>query len=235
MIRFFACLCIVTLTGFSLYAQQQSQIVSATQKDDLAELTSASFQYIFPDFTEGNVVYHTGKSIPGLLNYNILLGEMQFMDPQTQEVFALSDRNEINMVKIGHRIFVPFTGKEYLEILSVGAIQLAARSKGNRLSHGRATPYGNSSPAARSSDMVAVNEGGYMAGLEAKENIRVTTTTDYYLISNKRPLMITGSKSFLKVFPKEKSQVIQQFIQQNRIDFKDRSNLLLLINYCDQL
>jgi len=223
------------LTGLVLHAQQKMQIVSVTQGDDLVEQANTSLQFIFPHFTAGNVMYKNGKTIDGTLNYNILLGEMQFVDPDSKEIFALADSREIDMVVIGNRIFVPSTGKEFLEILFAETIQLAARYKGNRLSHGRQTPYGNSSPAARSTDMTAVDAGGYMTSLEAKENIKITVNTDYYLINGKKKTLITGGKTFLKVFPKDKSDSIEQFIQQNNINFNSRGSLISLMNYCHQL
>jgi len=236
MVRIVTCLLVITLTGVMLQAQQKSQIVNVTQGDDLVEHTATSLQYIFPDFVDGNVMYQNGKTIPGKLNYNILLAEMQFVDPDSQRVFALADLNEVTMVIVGKRVFVPFSGREFLELLSTGGIQLAARFKGNKLSHGRQTPYGNSSPSARSSDMTAMNvAGGYMSSLEAKENVKVTVSTDYYLINGKKQTLITNSKNFLKVFPKEKSEVLRQFIEQHNINFNDRNNLISLINFCNQL
>jgi hypothetical protein len=235
MIRSIPFITAIMLMGLSLAAQQKSQIVSTTQGDNLGELAETSFQYVFPVFTEGNVVYKNGKTIPGVLNYNILLGEMQFVDPDTQRVLSIVDLHEVTMVKVGKRFFVPFTGKEFLEILSAGTVQLAARYKGNRLSHGRQTPYGNSTPSARSSDMTAVDAGGYMSSLEAKENIRITVDTYYYIVGDKKQTLFTGSKSFLKAFPKEKSKAILQFIQQNNINFNNRNDLLVLMSYCDQM
>ena len=236
MFRFLLYFSVITFTGLSLGAQQRTQLVSVTQGDDLVEHAATTLQFVFPDFTEGNVVYHNGKTIAGKLNYNILLGEMQFVDPDSQQVFALANPNEVTMVTIGQRMFLPLNGKEFLEILTYGNIQLAVRYKGNRLSHGRQTPYGNTSPAARSSDLTGYEAGGgYMSPLEAKENIKITVTTYYYLINGKKQTLITGSKSFLKVFPKGKSDVIQEYIRQNNINFNHRGNLIALVNYCELL
>ena len=235
MIRFFVPLLVIVLTGVSLHAQQRAQIVGVVQGEDLVERTTTSLQFVFPNFMDGKVAYKNGRTISGMLNYNILIGEMQFVDIESQSVFALADLNNVAMIEIAGRIFVPSSGKEFYEILYNGRTQLAVRFRGNRLSHGRETPYGNTGPSARSSDMTAVNVDGYFSTLDAKENIRVTVNTDYYLIDGKKRRLITNSKAFLKTFSKDKAGAIEQFIRQNSINFNNRSDLILLVDYCNQL
>src|SRR5688500_2017083 len=53
--------------------------------------------FLYPDFTPGTVYFKTGTSSPGLLNYNYLMAEIQFIDLKG-DTLSLADEGTIGYI-----------------------------------------------------------------------------------------------------------------------------------------
>ena len=106
---------------------QKREVVEAASGDDLNK--KVSIQYLFPEFTDGYVFYTGLPRSSGKLNYNMLLGEMQFMDSENK-LLALGNVPDVQMISIGSRKFYPYDNKEFVEeLLVAGKIQLQIRRR----------------------------------------------------------------------------------------------------------
>jgi hypothetical protein len=57
---------------------------------------------------------------------------------------------------------------------------------------------------------------------------------EFFIEKNSKMTRITGLKSYLKVFPQFKN-TITKYVESNKIDFKNETDLIKLTNYCIQL
>ena len=89
---------------------QNRQIVEAASGEDLTTKVSTQMQYLFSEFTVGDVFFKGHKS-SGKLNYNMLLGEMQF--EEKNQVLSIANMKDVIMVNIDNRKFYPFKNKEF--------------------------------------------------------------------------------------------------------------------------
>ena len=217
---------------------QDREVITVSSNDNIAELISEDKQYIFPEFTSGRVIYKTKRPVGGgKLNYNLLFGEMVFIDP-ANEIFALEDVKDILMVVIDNRRFYPHRNEEFTEELfeTTSEVQLHIKREFTIISDGKEGAYGLSFSAASISHYSHVDaQGSSRQQLAIKENMLVQRKNTYYLVGkNDKHKLIKGVKTFQELFPKQKKQ-IESFVKEHNISFNKEEDLMNLIKYCDTL
>ena len=226
-------LLVLLLTAGIIYSQDR-EIVKASSGENLAEVASTTIQYVFPEFTDGEVYYRSAAKGSGKINYNMLIGEMQFISPEGQ-ILALANVSDVIMVTIGNRKFYPYTNhKEFTEEIVSGKVQLRVKRKGNAATHSKMGAYGTSSSTSSISSYSSIHSGATQYDLKVQENILITVNNLYYLITDSKYIQVKNQKQFLKQFPDHKDQ-IEEYIKENQISFNKEENLVGLLKYCNSL
>jgi len=209
---------------------QERQIIEANSSEDLAGKVSNNMQYLFPEFTDGQVFMKKSFVSTGKLNYNMLIGEMQFLE--NDDVMAL-DTRDIDVVNINDRLFFPYKGNEFSEeLLSTDVSKLRVRRKGNLAPYAKKGAYGTTSSTSSITSYSNVEGGGQMYKLSVADDVIVSVRNFYYLVGeNEKYVQITNAKTFTKQFPELRSQ-IEAFVKENRIRFDDADDLKKLLAYC---
>lgn len=210
---------------------QNKQIVEAVSGEDLTSKISTRLQYVFPEFTDGDVFYkgHKGK---GKINYNMLVGEMQFVE--NNQVLSLANVKDVVMINIGDRKFYPYREKEFTEeILTTAKHDLRVRYRGNMAQHSKKGAYGIDSSTSATTQYSNVVSDNYR--LNVSENVLVTVRYFYYLVgTNGKYTQIKNIKTFTKQFPLYRSQ-IENFAMENNTRFDNQDDLKELLEYCSKL
>ena len=213
---------------------QERQMIEANSGEDLSSKVSTNMRYILPEFTDGQVFFKNSFLSTGKLNYNVLVGEMQFLE--NDEVRALETK-DIAVVKINDRLFFPYRGNEFSEeLLSAYTYKLRVRSKGSISPHAKKGAYGTSSS---STSIISYNSVGGQYGqiysLSVEEDVLVSVRNFYYLVGeNGKYLQIANIKTFTKQFPAFRKQ-IEAFAKENKIQFDNVDDLKNLLVYCSEL
>ena len=226
---------IITLALFSnLLSAQNRQVFEASSGEDISERVSEQIQYLFPDFVNGDVYLFGTPKVNGMLNYNMLVGEMQFL--VNDKVFALSREPKALMVTIDNRKFYPFKRSEFTEeLLSTGAHHLRVRRVGKAIPHSRRGAYGTWSSTASIQSYSSLNADNQVHSLNITERILVTVDSYYYIVgTNGKYKLIKNIKAFFKQFPGNNA-LIEAFVKENNIRLKNEDDLKALLAYCANL
>ena len=213
---------------------QNRQIVEATSGENLSEKVSTQIQYLFPEFTKGDVYSLGLPTGSGMLNYNMLLGEMQFLE--NGQVMALSNLKDVVLVNIGNRKFYRFNDKEFAEeVFSAGAVKLRVRRKGNTAPHSKKGAYGTESSTSSITSYTSITSGGNQYNLDVEEKLLISLNYFYYLVgTNDKYTLIKNVKTFTKQFPAYSAQ-IETFVKENHTRFNNEDDLKALLAYCSNL
>ena len=217
-----------------LFAQNQnSQIVESVTNEDMSSRISTQMRFIFPEFTDGLVFFHTSSFSSGKLNYNMLVGEMQFLN--NEEVLALNAR-DIAAVNINNRQFFPFKGNEFTEeLLSTDKFNLRVRRKGNVAPYAKKGAYGTSSSTSSITSYTSMSGDGRMYDLAVAEDIIVSVRYYYYLVGNNgKYIQISNVRTFTRQFPAFRKQ-IEEYVKENKLRFDNAEDLKHLLEYCSGL
>ena len=212
---------------------QNRQVIEAASGEDLTAKVSTQIQYLFPEFTGGEVFYRNHRG-SGKLNYNMLLGEMQFLE--NEQVLALANVRDVIMVNIDNRKFYPFNDKEFVEeFLSAGKFQLRVRYRANAAQHSKKGAYGSSSSTSSITSYSSIQSDGRQYNLTVAENVLVTVNYFYYLVgTNGKYTLIKNAKTFTKQFPAYRTQ-IETFVKEHNTRFNNGEDLKALLEYCSKL
>ena len=213
---------------------QERQVIEASSSKELSEKVSTHLQYLFSEFTIGEVYFQNAPKGSGMLNYNMLIGEMQFMD--NNEVMALADVKNIAMVNINDRKFYPFNSREFTEeLLSTDLAQLRVRRKGNIAPHAKKGAYGTSSSTSSITSYSSINSGERQYDLSITSDVLISLRQFYYLVgSNGKYTQIKNVKTFTKQFPANSGQ-IEAFAKEHKTRFDVEEDLKALLLYCNEL
>ena len=213
---------------------QERQLIEASSGEDLSSKVSTNMRYLLPDFTDGQVFFKNSFLSTGKLNYNVLVGEMQFLE--NDEVRALETK-DISVVKIDDRLFFPYRGNEFSEeLLSAYPYKLRVRSKGNISPFAKKGAYGTTSSTSSITSYSSISsQDGQMYNLSVEEDVLVSVRYFYYLVGeNGKYLQIANTKTFTKQFPAFSKQ-IEAFVKENKIRFDNVDDLKKLLVYCSEL
>ena len=191
-------LCMWLLSGWVL--AQNRQIIATSSGEDLGEKVSTHLQYLFPDFTEGDVYFMKTPKGNGKLNYNMLADEMQFVD--NDEVMALANVRDVAMVSINNRTFYPFNNKEFTEeLLATDKLRLRVRCKGVIAEYSKNSAYGTQSSTSAITSYSSVNQDGRQYSLTVATNVLISLKYYYYLVgTNGKYTQIKNVKTFRECF-----------------------------------
>ena len=212
---------------------QNRQIVEAASGEDLTKKVSLHMQYLFPEFTNGDV-YYKGYSGKGHLNYNMLLGEMHFLE--NGQVRSLANAKDVVVMTINNRRFYPFNDKEFTEELtSAGKYRLRVRRKGNVAQHSKKGAYGMDSSTSSITSYSSIGADNRQYDLTVSEKVLITLNYFYYIVGpNGKDILIRNAKTFTKQFPAYRVP-IEEFVKEHRTRFDDEDDLKALLNFCNQL
>ena len=216
-----------------VYAQAQKQIRVKADTDITRAIPMAD-RYRYPQFMAGQVVYRNGLSGGGRLNYNRLLGEIQFIDNKG-DTLALADEQNVAHVMIGPTRFYVNQGKGCPEVISEhGPVKLAKQTVLKSVRSEKKVAYGQSSGASSVATVQPYSNNSSVHRIESTGDQMVKEETSYFIIDQNERYYLLNKNAIFKVFPKHKN-AIEAYLNEQAIRFSEEADLRKLIQFCSGL
>lgn len=191
-------------------------------------------RYRYPQFMTGNVVYRNGVSGAGQLNYNRLLGEMQFIDPKG-DTMALADEQNVAHVTIGPNRFYVNPGKGCPEVIAEhGPVKLAKQVVLKSMRTEKKVAYGQSSGASSVATVQPYSNNSSVHRIGATGDQMVQEDVSYFLVDQNDRYYLMNKSAIFKVFSKHKKE-IEAYLKENSTQFTEEADLRKLIKFCSEL
>ena len=217
----------------SFFAQAQvTEKVTVKAGEDLEAVLSSHGMYRFPSFKNGIVALRDGSTAGARMNFNIFLGEIQFIDPKG-DTLVIADPETIDSIAIDTSLF--YYKKGYLQVIAnYNAAKLVMKQK-IEFRPVKIGAYGNQSPGASIENYGRATTTPYINNnhLTLNEDIIVIKETSYSLIYKKYREAAATRSGFLTAFPDNKKR-IDDYLTVNKIDFKNEGDLRKLLFICVQ-
>jgi len=223
------------LTLYLFSAAQQTEKIAVPDGGNIADGLTFDKVYRYPQFTIGRVFFKDETSATGLLNYNTILDEMQFV-AASGDTLALANEHLIKYITLGSDSF--YYSKGYFELVTSNSIaRLVKKQYLKQLDKEKIGGYGM---ATASSAITTYNS--YMADnhyfkLTVRGDVILAKKTDYFLANQNNQFLPANKKSVIKLFPKYE-KAISQYINENEVDFTreaDLRKLMLFLQHTAQL
>jgi hypothetical protein len=186
-------------------------------------------QYLFKDFSIGVVQFRNGTVTSALMNYNTLSGKMVF--EKSGKLLDLINTETIDTVFLQNTIFVPHQDV-FLEVVAGTPIPLYIQYKSELMSPGKAAGYGGTSQTTSSTSYSTVFNDSKTYNINLPEGYRVDKSTVNWVLVNGRMQKFLNEKQFLRIFSNREPD-LKRFITENRINFKNRADILKLLYFCN--
>jgi hypothetical protein len=226
---------LLIIIGFIFPGNLQAQI-SKQFKIKAGEVASAviPFQerYRFPEFREGQVIYTNGTSATVKLNYNLLIGEMQFIDPKG-DTSTLVNEYALKRVQLGQALFYNDYRQGYFEVIvSYPVIKLASNQVMQREGSENAGDNGYGISAGPTTSVASVRSPNTSQTMPT--DVVLNKEVSYFVIDQNDRIYKASKATFLKIGKKHR-KVIAKYLEDESIDFNKEADLRKLVEFFSQL
>ncbi len=186
--------------------------------------------YLYPEFTNGTVFKKNDQFSKAPLNYNSLLGEMQFIDPDG-DTLSIADHEIIKSIVIQEDTF--YYNKVCLKLVEdFGNLKLTSRQFIDFANRQKIGGHGELSSASIST----YSEISSHIGSKEISPYEILTLAKYqvFYISDKfNSFKVANKKNFMTLFPK-KEKLLQQHLNTKKVDFSNEQDLKNLISFLNK-
>ncbi len=222
-------------------AQQLQEKVYIKTGDTLNALLSKGFQYLYPDFIPGRVVYKDGKSSTAHMNYNMLVNEVLFIDSRRYALLKSNPENkslaqpqsvllkDVEYISIGPDYFIN-TDRGLMLLIADYPVRLLQHNTITMSGETKTGAYGQAVETAAVESRTKVPDAPTAADLNPQVATEFSRKTAYFLFFNNKLYPATKGQ-FEKLFPQKKEE-LKQYFSSAKPDFGNMEYLKELLKYC---
>ena len=209
-----------------IYASTQKKSYTVKGDDEIDASLPDSLKFIYPRFVHGTVYFRNGNFSNAILNYNLLKGEMLFIDPKG-DTLTIDNEATIRSISINKDSF--YYDKGYLQLVSsYPEIKLAKRESIDVTDELKMGGYGQTSSVSAITSISSVYRGTEVARLKSRGELLLLKHTRYFIGDKFNNFIPATKKNIIKIF-KVKDAVAEDFLKENRIQFNKEDDLKKLI------
>lgn len=216
------------------FAQRPDRIkVKPTDGKLSADVRSEAYYY--PEFVEGEVAFRNGKVTAGVLNYNMLTGEIEFVNNK-KDTLALANMFDVHFASFGPDLFY-YDGesKSLLRLLQdYDNTKLLVKERYELTNIKNVGAFGmessTSAPTSSSRNQIVRDTQNT---LKQNESLIYSARSSYYF-ADKNQYMPASKSSVLKMFPKSRSE-LKKYIKEHKINFNNKEDVSQLLQYAADL
>jgi hypothetical protein len=193
---------------------------------------SKHYTWLFPTFGDATVKMRDGTSLIYKMNFNLLLCDMQFINPKG-DTLVITNPAVIDSILLDSCSFIYDFKKGYFQILvSSGTVCLAI----HRQTTFDPVPIGAMGTKSQAGGVEMVNSVSNRQGtfpLTLNEDIYVLKSTSFLLYYKGGGIENAGKADFMRIYNGDR-RTFDQFVKTNKIDFNKQGDLEKLFQFCAQ-
>ncbi|MEJ7737647.1 MAG: hypothetical protein WKF97_09495 [Chitinophagaceae bacterium] len=221
--------CFIFIFCYNVTAQN-AKTITVKAGNDVKEFI-ANEMYRYPKFLIGKVFFRDGKSTSAKLNYNLLVGDMQYID-LNGDTLSIANSKEVGYIKIEEDSF--FYDQGYIELLNDGStVKLGIRQIIKLKDFKRIGAYGL--PSHGTIESYGTYTGSHQVQkINVKEDLVFSKQTNYYFGDKFNHFIPATRKNVLQIFSNHQRKV-EKFLYENDINFNKHQDLEKLIAFLQVL
>jgi len=196
--------------------------------ETIQEVLGDSTIYRYPHFVDGRVYYNDGKASRGLLNFNRLTGQMEFIAP-SKDTLAIADEATIKYIAVQNDTF--YFDKVYLELIHHNAAtRLGKMDVIKLLDIKKEGAFGQMNSTSSITSTSSFYSGRQDYQLAQKGEITLKEQTKFFISNGNDDFLPATKKNINKIFS-QKMSAIAPFIKEHNIDISKQEDLIKLIDF----
>ena len=225
--RYFYLFILVLLANTYLSFAQTNRSIRVKAGEDIAQAYSPQGFYRFPQFSKANLFFKGGgKNTGALFNYNILSGNMQFINP-AGDTLDMVNPSEIESVVFEKNIFYYKYG--FMEVVAQADSLKLLKKTIIKTQTENIGAYGQPNSTAAIDNIKTISSRtGYYSFILNQDVVVSENVTWFWMYGNNNPVKATRT-NLLKSVSIEKQNAIEAYLKQTRINFNEESDLKKLL------
>lgn len=205
-------------------------LTASAQQDSVSNLPN----FLFPSFTNCLLKFKTGELKKAVVNYNVVDEELVFKQDNTYMTLESPAVDVIDTLYVGGRVFVPFNGTPFYELISTGTVNFFIQYKKDAELIGTSTAYGVKSRTGNATYKRQIYGGATGAvDLRVPSEFQLNDNNGFYLQKDGSLHKFSGKRQFLKICS-DKETEINKYLKEHNTKFNNLANLKDLVNYCNE-
>lgn len=188
--------------------------------------------YRYNSFEEGIVEYKDGKRYKSSMNYNKVLGTIQFID-EKGDTLSISNEENIKSVSIGSDMFI-FQPACLLTLKSGEKATLYKRETVRIADKLKTGGYGIPNTAGTIESIDRLDTRVSYNQVDLNESLLISKVTTFYVENQKGELLAASKKNILSLYPKY-DQDIKNYIKSKSLDLTNEDQLITLAEFISKL
>lgn len=189
--------------------------------------------YLFDDFQDATVFMKGYGESKEKMNYDLLLNTFLFKDRKSGDVMAISNWEDIAVIRIGGRSF--YQDKDGgIEIIPIDKVTLYVQYKVNSKVEAPKGAYGGSTETSSVTSYAGTYMDNRRVEFDPKKVIAGTRYNTYWIEKDNKKKAFRTFKQFLKVYSKHKV-ALEDYIRENKLDFDNVDQIKQLCLYAEGL
>jgi len=219
---------ITILSCICLPAQEKKYIVNPGEK----VLEAIPVLYRYPEFRLGTVALKNGTAAHVKLNHNSWYSEMQFINPGKGDTISLAEERHIAYVAIETDTF--YFDETWLELMANNGTAKLAKRRLMEMTNKQKLGAMEIPGFDAIETYTKFTGSQHMKDLVAKERLTFTERFSYYFGDRFNHFSKANKKSLLNLYRSEEKK-IEQWLNENKIDFSKEEDLKRLLVYLQDL
>ena len=222
-------ICLLLLINCNLVAQQYKS-VTVKAGTRVKDYFPVSERFLYPDFMKGKVIFKNRIITPSIFNYNLLTGEVEFI--QSKDTLFFPVKKEIDLIVIARDTFYFHDG--YLQMLRSGPLGVYIKRRTEVKNILKQGAMGTVNRSSASESYVFVQTGDLSIDLRPTEDMVLQRKDEYLFSTSGTEYISLNKKNIVRVLP-GKEDDIKAFIKSNMVDWESKEDLLRLADFVSNL
>jgi hypothetical protein len=210
----------------NILAAQDSTLIFIEAGRNVSEVLTPARIYRFPKFISGKILYRDGTQSEGMLNYNFLNAEIEFISP-ANDTLAIAKNQMLNIKEVLIDTQSFFYDDGYMELVVKTAFgKLVKKQTFVVIKREKIGGYNQPAPssAIESYGSFTDNYGSFVSDLKIKENITLALRSNYFIGDQFNLFLPATKKNMMDLYPSKKDR-ITEYLDKNAVDFKKGKGL----------
>jgi hypothetical protein len=211
---------------FSCLQGQYYKAITVETGTHVSEKFTYAVRFLYPQFTDGEVVMKTGSVSQSKLNFDLLLGEIEFLSDK--DTLMIARKKDLNMVTVARDTFIYRGG--YLKLIHSGTVKVLLRDKFKVTDIVKKGAMGAPNRSSAIDSYTAIPTDKNLLALVPTEDIVFRRTLEFYILTANGDLIDFRKKNIMELYPQKESE-IQKFLKSNKINFEEQADILKLADF----
>lgn len=198
------------------YSQTDSKVIS---------------QYIFPEFTRGEILLQDGNKYAVLLNYNTLTEEMIFENNGKKMAIGEMELDRIDTVYILDRKFFPVKGN-FVESVHQSTWELFVQHKSSFKDTGKSIGYGSKTKTLSVKHVTSIYSEANLYDLKLPDSYELDPFICYWLKKSEDLVEFCDLRALKRIY-RDKKELYKEYIKNNDVKFDDQDSIIRLIEHLE--